>query len=214
MGGTFYNACDYWCEECDHAAECPVCEKTHEKATSGDFVEDIKESLGEALAMLHDMAEEFHIDLAGIAGGDEEDVASRVVDADPLVTLSRDFTLKAHKSLGRMRPFVTEETREFFEDLQWHHTLVAVKTHRAMRSLYEGFTEDAVDSAQVARKSTYKCITALATLGQRCPEIGEECASLRRTTETIRAELDRVIETREPLLTSCTCQKKFAALPE
>lgn len=193
MGTGFYNACDYWCEKCDHAAECPVCEKTHKKDRSGDFVEDVKESLDEALTMLHDMAEEFHVDLAGIADENEEDAASRVVDTDPLVTLSRDFALKAHKSLGRMRPFVTEEMREFFEDLDWYHSLVAVKTHRAMRSLYEGFMEDAVDSAEVARKSVRKCITALGALGARCSGVGEECAILARTAERIRAELDRAV---------------------
>jgi hypothetical protein len=193
MGKGFYNACDYWCEKCDHAAECPVYERTREKGGSDDFVEDVKESLDEALTMLHDMAEELHIDLAGIADGDEEDGTSRLVDTDPLVTLSRDFALKAHKSLGRMRPFVTEETREFFEDLDWYHSLVAVKTHRAMRSLYEGFMEDAVDSAKVARKSAHKCITALAALSERCPGVGEECAILGRTAERIRAELDRVV---------------------
>ena len=193
MGKAFYNACGYWCERCDHAAECPVCEKTRKEGKSGDFVEDIKESLDEASAMLHDMAEEFHIDLSAIEDGDEEDVTSRVVDTDPLVTLSRDFALKAHKSLGRMRPFVTEEVREFFEDLEWYHTLVAVKTHRAMGSIYEGFMEDAVNSAEVARKSVHKCITALAALGGRCPEVGEECATLGRTAERIRAELDRAV---------------------
>ena len=193
MGRAFYNACDYWCEKCEHTAECPVCEKTQKKVTSGDFVEDVKESLDEALTMLHDMAEEFHIDLDGIADGDEEDVTSRVVDADPLVTLSHDFALKAHKSLARIRPSVTEEIRAFFEDLDWYHSLVAVKTHRAMRSLYEGFTEDAVDSAEVARKSAHKCITALAALSERCPGVGEECAILGRTAEKIRAGLDKVV---------------------
>ncbi len=117
MGRAFYNACDYWCEKCDHAAECPVYEKTRKKATSGDFIEDVKESLDEALTMLHDMAEELHIDPAEIAAEDEEDEGARLVDTDPLVTLSRDFALKAHKSLDRMRPFVTEEMRGFFEDL-------------------------------------------------------------------------------------------------
>jgi len=193
MGTGLYNACDYWCEKCGHAAECPVCEKTHKRNRSGDFVEDVKESLDEALTMLHDMAEEFHVDLAGIADGEEEGVNSRAVDTDPLVTLSRDFALKAHKFLGRMRPFVTEEMREFFEDLEWYHTLVAVKTHRAMRSRYEGFTEDAVDSAEVARKFAHKCITALATLGERCPGVAEECTILGRTAERIRAELDRLV---------------------
>ena len=193
MGTAFYNACDYWCDKCDHAAECPVCEETHKKGGSGDFIEDVKESLDKALMMLHDMAEEFHVDLAGIADGDEEDRISRVVDTDPLVILSHDFALKAHKSLGRMRPFVTKEMREFFEDLEWYHSLVAVKTHRAARSLYEAFTEDAVDSVEVARKSAHKCITALTRLGEGCPGVGEECAILGRTAERIRVELDRMV---------------------
>jgi hypothetical protein len=193
MAKAFYNACDYWCERCDHAAECPVCEKTREKGRSSDFVEDVKKSLDEALTMLHDMAEEFHIDLTDIANEDEEDGISRVVDTDPLVVLSHDFALKAHKSLDRMRPFVTEEIGESFEDLDWYHSLVAVKTRRAIRSLYEGFAEDAVASAEVARKSTHKCITALYILGERCPGVGEECAILGHTAERIRTELDRVV---------------------
>ena len=119
MGIAFYNACDYWCERCDHAAECPVYEKIHEKGGSGDFVEDVKESLDEALTMLHNMSEEFHIDLSGMADADEEDGTSCAVGSDPLVTLSHDFALKAHKSLGRMRPFVTDETRTCLEDLDW-----------------------------------------------------------------------------------------------
>jgi hypothetical protein len=30
MAAGFYIACDYWCERCDHAADCPVCERTRE----------------------------------------------------------------------------------------------------------------------------------------------------------------------------------------
>ena len=60
--------------------------------------------------------------------------------------------------------------------LRGYHSLVAVKTHRAMRSRYKGFTEDTVNSAEVARKSARKCIKALATLGERCPG---DCGRMR-----------------------------------
>jgi hypothetical protein len=184
---AYYNACDYWCERCDHAAECPVYEKTRDKGAS-DFVSDVKESLDEALTMLQDMAEEFQIDLAEAADGEDEDRTSRLLDADPLVTLSHDFTLKAHKALARITPFVTEDTIKFFEDLQWYHSLVAVKTQRAMSSLYKGLT-----SADVTRMAIGKCITALAALGKTYPALREECTALARTAEKIRAELDRAI---------------------
>jgi hypothetical protein len=66
-----------------------------------------------------------------------------------------------------------------------------------MSSLYDGLTEDSVNSAEVARKSVRKCVAALATLGERYPSIREECAVLKRTAEKITTELDRQLPSRE-----------------
>ena len=74
-----------------------------------------------------------------------------------------------------------------------YHSLVAVKTRRAMRSLYEGFTEDAFSSAEVVRTAIGKCSTALAGLGEANPALQEECTALARTAEKIRTELDRAV---------------------
>lgn len=192
MSTAPYNMCDYWCERCDYASECPVYEKTRKRGGYGDFVEEVRGSLNEAMGMLHNMAEKLKIDLNDVDTSDEE-VISVAVRSDPLVELAHGFTLKTHRLLGRIKPFVTDQTSRFFEELQWYHTLVAVKTQRSMRSLYEGFTEDAMNSADIVRKSVDSCITALASLGETCPDVTQECDVLRHTAKKIRSELDMAI---------------------
>jgi hypothetical protein len=188
-----YNKCDYWCEKCEYTQDCAVYKRISEKGTSGNFLEDVRESLDEAMGMLGDMAEELNINLDELEESDEDGALRRAADSDPLVMLAHDFTLKTHKFLDRIYTPVPEEARDFFEDLRWYHTLVAVKTHRAMSSLYEDFMEDAINSGEVARKSLEKCITAFDRLGEACAAAADECVTLRRTAEKIRADLDRAV---------------------
>jgi hypothetical protein len=188
-----YNKCDYWCEKCECTDDCAVYKRISEKGTSGDFLEDVRESLDEAMGMLSHMAEELDIKIDEIEENDEDEVLRRLVDGDPLVMLARDFALKTHKFLNRIPAPVPEEVRDSLEDLQWYHTLVAVKTHRAMSSLYEDFMEDAVNSGEVARKSLQKCIAAFDGLRGACAGAIEECITLRRTAEKISADLDRAV---------------------
>jgi glutamyl-tRNA reductase len=195
-----FNACDYLCEKCRETEHCSVYAVLRQKADSkqvsggkahepGQFLEDVKESLDEAMEMLHRIAADFSIDLSDIQEGD--DLNRYFINSDELYQLSVRFTNKAHGFLKKIEAIIEPEIQEFFDDLVWYHTLVSVKTHRAISSDYEGFRDDALDSAGVAMKSSLKCMHAFDQIERSNPELADECRSLSRTASAIKKELQK-----------------------
>lgn len=200
MNGSPFNACDYLCEKCKETENCGVYAVLREKATSkqltgkaedqpGSFLEDVKESLDEAMEMLEKIAAVLNIDLNDIE--DIDNLDRYYIDRDELYQLSLTFTTKTHAFLKKIEPHMKPETKDAFEDLIWYHTLVSVKTHRAISSDYEGMTDDAINSASVAVKSLIKCIQAFGIIEQRYLVASEECRSLSRTAVSIKGEIQK-----------------------
>ncbi len=198
MKSAPFNSCDYLCEKCSETEECTIYallkEKARSKRTPGQagtrpavFLEDVKESLDEAMEMLQEMAAELDIELDETAGLAELD--EHYIDTDELYQLSLTFTLKVHAFLKRIERLVKTRNKDAFEDIAWHHTIVSVKIHRAVASDYDGLSEDAIASAGVALKSLAKCIDALTLIGKTCAAAEEESRVLFNTAVEVKRQV-------------------------
>ncbi len=199
MKSAPFNSCDYLCEKCARTEECTIYallkEKARSKRTSDEagarptvFLEDVKESLDEAMEMLQEMAAELDIELdeAGL-----EDLDEYYIDRDELYQLSLTFTLKVHAFLKRIERLIRNRNRDAFEDIAWHHTIVSVKIHRAVASDYNGLSDDAVASAGVALKSLAKCIDALTLIGTTCASAEKESRVLYNTAVEVKRQVSK-----------------------
>jgi hypothetical protein len=200
MSGSPFNSCDYLCEECSETENCKVFALLREKALSKrlsgavrngavESLEDVKESLDETIELLNRMATELGMSLEGT--DEVDDLEQNCIDNDDLYQLSLAFTMKTHAFLKRIEPFVKSESDEAFRDAVWYHTMVSVKTHRAIASDYDGLSEDAMDSAAVAIKSLTKCIEAFRLIGKDCSPASRESGSLSKTALEIRRQVRR-----------------------
>lgn len=102
---TYWNYCDYRCEDCEHLLECPVALKEREqemraiadlpvRQTGGrefDPMEAVKESLDKAMEMVRKMAEERGVDLA--VETEKRRIGERVITELPLVEKSKRFAM-------------------------------------------------------------------------------------------------------------------------
>jgi len=103
---------------------------------------------------------------------------------------SFDFTMKTHAFLEKIEPVIIPANREFFDDIEWHHTVVSAKVFRAIGSDDDPEMRfDAVNSAAVAMKSLTICVTAFDTLASRYPEISGECREFSDTAAGIKRAL-------------------------
>lgn len=199
MSDSPFNACDYLCEKCPETQNCKVYALLEEKALSkrlkgsmkdptGTSLEDVKESLDETIELLKKIAADLGIQIEDSA--DEMDgLDERYVENDELYQLALTFTLKSHTFLKKVEPFIRQGTREAFDDLVWYHTIVSVKTHRAVSSDFDGLSEDAVNSAKVATKSLTKCVSAFDLIGKNLSLVSEEARTLSGTALTVKQRI-------------------------
>ncbi len=196
MTNSPFNACDYLCEKCTERQNCRVYALLEEKALSkrlkgsmtdptGASLEDVKESLDETIELLKKIAGDLGIHLDEMT--DEMDgLDEQYVENDELYQLALTFTLKSHAFLKRIEPFIQQGVREAFEELVWYHTIVSVKTHRAVSSDFEGLSEDAVNSARVATKSLTRCVDAFDHIGKNLSLVAEEARTLSGTALAVK----------------------------
>jgi hypothetical protein len=196
MKSAPFNSCDYLCEKCARTEECPIYallkEKARSKRTCGEagappavFLEDVKESLDEAMEMLQEMAAGMDIEFDDAA---IEDLDECYIDRDELYQLSLTFTLKVHTFLKRIEGLIRSRNRDAFEDIAWHHTIVSVKIHRAVASDYNGLSDDAIASVGVALKSLTKCSDALTLIGKTCASAEQESRMLLNTAVELKRQ--------------------------
>jgi hypothetical protein len=199
-----FNACDYRCERCLETAECAVFQKlragsfqdrigSSEGNDSAAVLRDIRESFRETETRIKQKARELGIDLDGIAGpppAAEVRGRSRSSLEDPLYKRSHDFTLQTHEFLRAAERSVDGEAKEYFDDIVWHHTVVAAKVCRAVgwRAHEEGAI-DAKRSAAVAVKSLTICVMAFEYLASRYPSLSQECGRLSAAARQIKEEI-------------------------
>jgi prefoldin subunit 5 len=190
-----FNACDYLCEKCAEKQNCRVYALLEEKALSkrlkgsmtdhGASLEDVKESLDETIELLKKIADDLGVRLEEM--GDEMDgLDEQYVENDELYQLALTFTLKSHAFLKRIEPYIQQGLREAFEELVWYHTIVSVKTHRAVSSDFEGLSEDAINSARVATKSLTRCASAFDHIGKNLSLVAEEARTLSTTARAVQ----------------------------
>lgn len=199
MRSAPFNSCDYMCETCTETDNCGVFAILKEKAASkhlpsekpidnpGSFLEVLRESLDEALAMLEQMSAGLDVE----EGEVDESLERSYVDRDELYQLSLMFTTKTHAFLKRIEPVIRSGTRKIFDDLVWHHRLVSVKAHRAVASDFDGYSEDAVNSARVILKSLDQCTDALLRIGKTYAVAADECKVLSRSAIEIRRRIEK-----------------------
>jgi hypothetical protein len=150
---------------------------------------DVGEIFAKTKEMLLEKAEEFDIDLDELADAGPSD-SFEEAKKDPLYLRSFDFTMKTFAFLEKIEPAIIFKGKEFFDDIEWHHTVVSAKVFRAIGS--DGELEmrlDAVNSAAVAIKSLTICIMAFDTLASRYPEMTGECREFSDMARGIKQTL-------------------------
>ena len=195
-----YNACDYRCERCLETERCKVFQMESERearnfALGRDShgieaaLRDVGKIFAETKEMLLEKAEEFDIDFNELADAGPSDGFEEAKN-DPLYLRSFDFTMKTRAFLEKIAPVITSMGKEFFDDIEWHHTIVSAKVFRAIGSDDEPEMRfDAVNSAAVAIKSLTICIMAFDTLASRYPEISGECREFSDMASGIKQTL-------------------------
>jgi len=196
-----FNACDYLCEKCPETDNCKVYALLEEKALVkrlkgtirepiGPSLEDLKESLDETIELLKKVVADIGIPIEDIAeqmtGLDEQ-----YVENDELYQLALTFTMKSHSFLKKVEPLLKQSIAEDFDDLVWYHTMVSVKTHRALASDFDGLSEDAINSARVVMKSLTRCIEAFDHIGEGLSLVSEEARNLSGTALAVRQLIAR-----------------------
>jgi hypothetical protein len=199
-----FNACDYRCDRCLETVECAVFQKLQERSLqswigsnsgndSSDVLRDIRESFRETEARIKQKAQDFGIDLDGIAGvpsSEEMEGQLRGAMEDPLYKRAYDFTMQTHEFLRAAERLVDGEAREYFDDIAWHHTVVVAKVYRTV--IWKTHEEGAIDakrSAAVAVKSLTICIMAFEYLASRSPALSQECGRLLAAARGIKEEI-------------------------
>lgn len=200
MSDSPFNSCDYLCEKCRKTGSCRIYKLLEEKALSkrlkgsmresaGTSLEVLKESLDETIELLKKHVIDMGVtveDIAELNGLDEQ-----YVENDELYQLALTFTLKSHAFLKKVEPLLKQSILEAFEELVWYHTMVSVKTHRAVSSDFDGFSEDAINSAKVVTKSLTKCIKAFDHIGKSISLVSEEAKNLSGTAHTVKQRITK-----------------------
>ncbi len=199
-----FNACDYRCDRCLETAECAVFQKLKENSLEGvtgssdgsDYaavLRDIRESFRETEERIRQKARDMGINLDAISGGAssaEIKKTCRLTMNDPLYKRAYDFTVETNEFLRTAGPVVRGEAKEYFDDLAWHHTVVAAKVYRTV--IWRAHEEGAVDakqSAAVAVKSLTICIMAFEYLAGRHPALSEEGERLSAVARGLKEEI-------------------------
>lgn len=146
---------------------------------------DISEIFEETKELLLEKAEEFGVDVDNLPDAEPRDIFEEA-RKDPLYLRSYDFTMKAHAFLKKIEPVITPAGQEFFDDIEWHHTVVSAKVFRAIGNDDPEIHFDAVNSAAVAVKSLTICIMAFDELASLYPEISGKCKGFSKIASEIK----------------------------
>jgi hypothetical protein len=199
MSDTPFNACDYLCDKCSETERCRIYALLRRKVLSKQkdgpskdrlpSLEDIKESLDEALGLLTRIAADLNMRFD--RDQDMESVVAHCIENDDLYQLALTFTSKTHTFLKKIEPLITSDDSDAFDDAVWYHKMVSVKTHRAVAADYDGQPEDAVNSAGVATKSLTKCVEAFGRIGRSDRLASDEARILANSALEIRRRISK-----------------------
>jgi hypothetical protein len=201
-----YNVCDYRCERCLETTRCAVYQRLQEQSMlnrlhgrnendAQGILNELRESFRETERLIKQKAQEFGIDLDQITGGATPEAIReerRAITEDPLYKKSYAFTMNTYGFLAAVSPEISQEAKEYFDDISWHHTVVTSKVFRAVSNTVD--EEDAVDarnSAAVAAKSLTICIMAFDHLSGEYASLREQCAMLSQAAREIKEEVKK-----------------------
>ncbi|MBI5328118.1 MAG: hypothetical protein HZB80_07495 [Deltaproteobacteria bacterium] len=167
---TYWNYCDYRCEDCEHLLECPVALKGREQemravAEGRDFdsMDAVKESLEETLEMVKKMAEERGVDLNSVK---EETVREYEFT---LVEKSKRFAIDVMNFAKELedRAF-SEETQKAIHDLCWYAGLLSAKLYRCLSGKYEAMEEDDLELKEIEMEDSRKTASVVIMAISKC----------------------------------------------
>jgi hypothetical protein len=198
-----YNYCDYRCEKCDATDRCLVYSRELEDRDQGkSMLESVSDSIKEAMDMVQEFIREKDIDISD-AMDDDENSFQRIhnmVKEIPVMKLGEEYL---HKTMGflkhyRERYLVPPLIEEAFADLSWYHTLLPVKMHRSLDSLYsfaqeerewgEFALEDAFLTSLVVYKALSKSLAAVETLKKTLTDYRKTLTELEDILVRIRRD--------------------------
>jgi hypothetical protein len=201
-----YNYCDYRCEKCGFNSECPVFKKELQAKQEGQhWTEVLKNSFRDTKDMLLDKMKEMGLEITT----DDEEVEKyeeehrkmeEEVEKKPALRLAYDYMSKTLDFLEKCPSWgiIISGLWESGEDLGSYCTLIPVKLHRTLMSLYEFVAEeddfhlvDAFLTSRVVYKALHKSMAALEQIKKTMTEVPEELLELERLLLEIRTEFRR-----------------------
>ncbi|MEK6540366.1 MAG: hypothetical protein AABZ21_07020 [Deltaproteobacteria bacterium] len=203
---TYWNYCDYRCEDCEHLFECPVALKERDQEMRAiaegrefDPIEAVKETLDETLVMVRRMAKEKGIDLDFLK---TEDVKEHDF---PLAEKAMEYAVNIMNfTRGIENKMVSENISKAIHDLCWYSSLLSAKLFRCLSGKYEAMEEDDTElkeldmedankTAQVAAMAISKCRKALDNLLlEDMPEIKRFYDDLKDIEKGFRTEFPEI----------------------
>jgi hypothetical protein len=149
-----FNYCDRWCERCPRTDCCRVFyeenRKRKEHVLAGEdpddwnvVVQDVEESLQDAIGMIQEMAEEKGIDLVHMEP-DEDPIFKIDLKQYPIHRKAHHYAKECHRFLDRFCAHLQDvrvkglesgeldEMEDSFQVLSWYHMQIPVKIDRAL----------------------------------------------------------------------------------
>jgi len=196
-----YNYCDYRCEKCEVKEKCMVYNKEIEAQQQGKSVlEVMRESMDQAMDMIHEFIEENDIDISEVLEADEDSFGKihKKVKQKHVMKLGEEYMDKTWDFLDHYREhylLIPPALEEAFSDLQWYRTLLPVKMHRTLTSLHHFISnkeeynlEDAYFTSFVVYKALRKSLSAVETLKEALVDYQETLSELENLLIGIQNE--------------------------
>lgn len=171
-----YNYCDRWCERCRFTARCRVFAMHSKHDAAGlDPFESVAASLAEARAALQHAAVEYRVDVGAPPAADDlarEEAQAALAAGHPLTVAAREYMELARARIGAL---ALDGPAGPLEVIQWFHTMIFVKVHRAVSGrLHDEETDpewpsDADGSAKVALMGIEESLVAWTDVSSTLP---------------------------------------------
>lgn len=163
-----YNYCDYRCETCEFCAKCPVYQEELKAEQEGkNWVEVLEDNFKKTRDMLQSYMDENDIEISpedeDLEFEDKYQKIKEEVEEKPAHRLAYDYMTVAMDFLKTYpaASLVLSGLEEARADLESYSTLIPVKLHRALTSLYE-FVDDEDDfhllDAYLTSRVVYKAL--------------------------------------------------------
>ncbi len=170
-----YNYCDRWCERCRFTARCRVfaMHSKHDAAGMDPF-ESVTASLAEARGTLQHAAVECGVDLGAPPAADDlarEEAQAALAAGHPLTVAAREYMETARARVGTL---ALDGPAGPLEVIQWFHTMIFVKVHRAVSGRLHDeidleWPSDADGSAKVALMGIDESLVAWTDVSSALP---------------------------------------------